>query len=237
MNKHVLLYNFSRLSVLLCIFAMVVSGCGKTDELPVKKIQQTLKDVADYSIILEDMKEEGNFFKTYFHKYRVVQNEEAWTTDWLEVPESYYKTNENFIGMSLVTRRDGDVSNYVSPPGYQYVGDSRYGHWRTDSHGSSFWEWYGKYALVSSLFGGWYRPIYMHDYDAYRGYRSSGRPYYGKNNMYGTRGSIVKKAKPNFYSRHMAKQGSRRASFSNKVSKRVGRTRTSYRSRSGGFGK
>ncbi len=205
--------------------------------MPLERIKQTLKDAPSFSIVLEDMKEEGNFYKSYFHKYRVVQEEEAWTTDWLEVKEEYYKTNENFLGMCLATRKDGEDSSQVSPPGYEHVGDKRYGNWRTDSRGNSFWEWYGKYALFSSLFGGWYRPIYRNDYNSYRGYRSRRAPFYGSRNQYGSRGSIVKKTKPSFYSRHMSKQGSRRASFSNKVSKRVGRTRTSYRGRSGGYGK
>lgn len=39
-------------------------------------------------------------------------------------------------------------------PGSQLVGNPHYGSWRTDSGGSSFWVWYGQYALISSLFGG-----------------------------------------------------------------------------------
>ena len=39
-------------------------------------------------------------------------------------------------------------------PGGQLVGNPHYGSWRTDSSGSSFWVWYGQYALISSLMGG-----------------------------------------------------------------------------------
>lgn len=226
------------LVIIIALVSFSVIGCGeKVRELPIEKIKQMLSEAPTYSIVLEDMKTEGNFFKNYFHKYRVVQEEEGWTTDWLQVPKRYYETNENFLGMVLAARKEGENISGVTPPGYAYVGDSRYGRWRTDSHGNSFWEWYGKYALFSSLFGGWYRPIYMHDYRGYSSYRSRNQTYFGRNKQFGSSGSIVRQAKPNFYARHMAKVSSTRSSFSNKVSKRIGRTRSSFRSRAGGFGK
>ncbi len=39
-------------------------------------------------------------------------------------------------------------------PGSQLVGNPHYGSWRADSGGSSFWVWYGQYALISNLMGG-----------------------------------------------------------------------------------
>ena len=39
-------------------------------------------------------------------------------------------------------------------PGSQLVGNPHYGSWQTNSSGSSFWIWYGQYALISSLMGG-----------------------------------------------------------------------------------
>jgi hypothetical protein len=208
-------------------------------ELPITKLQQNLKNVPTYSIILEDMKEEGNFFNQYFHKYRIVypDNAENTVTGWLEVPETYYQQNEPFLGMSLVVKKDGNVSSSASPPGYQYVGDPKYGQWRTDSRGNSFWEFYGKYALLTSLLGGWNRPIYRNDYDMYRQYRSRNTPYFGSNKQYGTNGTFTKQTRPNFYSRRMARERMKSTSFKNRVAQRTGRTRTGMRSRAGGFGK
>ena len=60
-----------------------------------------------------------------------------------------------------------------APVGSEYVGNSNYGQWQQGSNGSSFWEFYGKYAMFSHLFsrpmsyGGWSnnrRPSYYHDY-------------------------------------------------------------------------
>jgi len=42
--------------------------------------------------------------------------------------------------------------------GSEYVGNSNYGEWRTNSNGNSFWHWYGQYAFFSMMFGN--RPVY-----------------------------------------------------------------------------
>jgi len=230
---------FRRINILLFITTAAVLflyGCGGGD-LPVEKIKKALKDTPAYSIVLEDMKEEGNFFKKYYHKYRVIREEQAGTTDWMEVPEDYFQTNQAFLGMSVAVKKEGETSSTVSPPGYQYVGNSRYGHWRTDHRGNSFWEFYGKYALFSSLFGGWYRPIYRSDFDMYQQYRARNVPYFGRNNEYGTNGSVSRKNKPDFFARRTTAERMKKASFKDRVARRTGRTRTGFRGRAGGIGK
>lgn len=62
--------------------------------------------------------------------------------------------------------------------GSQLIGNPNYGHWRQDSGGGSFWEWYGKYALFSTLFN---RPIYYGGWAAgrnYSYYHDYGRDHY-----------------------------------------------------------
>jgi hypothetical protein len=213
------------------------SGCGSDVDNPLLKIKASLKDVPNYSIILENMKEEGNFVKSYFHKYRIVKPEGAETTDWLKVPEPIFQQYEKFLGMTILAQKDGKVDDAVVPPGYHYVGDTRYGQWRSDGRGGNFWEFYGQYRLMTDFLGGWYRPVYDVDYDAYKKFKKRKVPYYGLKNQYGTSGTIVKKTKPDFYSRYTAKQAAKSASFTDKVSKRIGRSRTTVRGRSGGRGK
>lgn len=224
-------------SVLITFF---MGGCGNSSDpstFPVKMIQQNQKGVPTYSVLLEDMKEDGDFIKTYFHKYRVIEPENVWTTDWWQVPKTYYMDNENFMGMTLFAQKDGKIQDTVQPPGYAYVGDSRYGRWEKDADGNSFWEFYGKYALFSQLFGGWYRPIYRNDYDSFTHYRNTGQTYYGSKNEYGSNGTITRKQKPNFYARRMSSLNAGEKSFRSKVSSRIGRTKTSFRGRAGGKGK
>jgi len=236
--SHHPLFAVSALSATVLVLVVIACAGGPRGP-PIEKLKQNLKDVPTYSLILEDMKEEGNFSSQYYHRYRVIipEKDESGTTDWLKVPKDYYTLNEAFLGMTLVEKKDGVTSSSASPPGYQYVGDPQYGRWQRDSRGNSFWEFYGKYAFFSSLFGGRNRPIYRTDYDTYRQYRSRNTPYFGRNKQYGTNGSYTKQSKPNFYSRRSAKEKMKRSSFKNRVSKRTGRTRTGFRSRAGGRGK
>ncbi len=221
-------------AVMVLGIGLVLAGCGGSSD-PLTKISSTLKNVPTYSIVLDDMKEEGNFFKTYFHKYRVITPEKTTTTDWQEVPKDFFEEHLPFLGMTIFIKKDGKETAEAGPPGYEYVGDKRYGNWQRDSSGNSFWVFYGQYAMLSHLLGG--GPIYRNNYNTYSTYRSQGRPYYGPNRQYGTNGSYTKSQKPNFYSRRMSSSSKSKTAFSDKVNSRVGRSSKSIRSRSGGTGK
>lgn len=232
----------------LCALTLLLSACGGPSA-PLEKIKTDLAGYPEYSIILEDMKEEGNFIYDFYHRYKIIYGEAGGTgdslvytstvTDWLEVPVREYENYSNYLGMVIASKsRDGQVDNTATPPGYQYVGNPQYGRWRSDSNGNSFWEFYGKYALLSQLFGMFSRPVYRGDWDTYRNYHSSGRPYYGQNNQYGTSGTQTQKSNPTFFQRRQARDVQRRQSFADRVQKRTRRSNMSgFRSRSGGFGK
>ncbi|MGL4473955.1 MAG: hypothetical protein ACRCT7_05790 [Shewanella sp.] len=51
-------------------------------------------------------------------------------------------------------------------PGSQLVGNPSYGEWQTASNGSSFWAWYGMYAMLSNVI----RPISYDSWSGRRGY-------------------------------------------------------------------
>lgn len=51
-------------------------------------------------------------------------------------------------------------------PGSQLVGNPAYGSWQTGSNGTSFWAWYGMYAMFSNFT----RPIYYDNWSSRRGY-------------------------------------------------------------------
>lgn len=219
---------------LFLIVSVVIAGCGGPGD-PLTKINSTLQGVPTYSIILDDMKEEGNFFTHYFHKFQVVTPEKSTKTDWIEVSKDFYENNLPFLGMTVYSKQDGKGADMAGPPGYEYVGNSKYGRWETDSSGNSFWAFYGQYAFLSSMLGG--GPIYRNNYDTYYSYRSQNRPYYGPNKEYGTNGKVTKTQKPSFYTRKASTETLKKASFSDRVNSRVGRTKTSTRSRSSSVGK
>jgi len=226
--------------ITLTLLLLIGQGCSATrPDNPIMKLRESLNQQKEYSVILADMKEnKGLFSSTYEHRYQIIINEDIETTNWTAVPPEVYRRYASFLGMTILSKtKEGGVSESASPPGYQYVGNPKYGQWQTDHSGNSFWAFYGKYAMFSHLFGLGSRTIYRNDWDDYRRYSSRGRPYYGPNREYGTNGSITKKTRPNFYRRNQVKQMRSKEKFGNKVQRRVGRTRTGYRSRSGGFGK
>ena len=115
---------------------------------------------------------------------------------------------------------DGNVDRDQHPPGYQYVGNDRYGQWRGDGRGGSFWEFYGRYALISHMIGGFGRPIYRNDWNTYRGNRGRGQPYFGSG-AYGSNGTVTRQSNPNFFRRQATRQRARSQGFGARVRGRM----------------
>ncbi len=230
---------FVLLTSFLIVPAFLLSGCGGSSiPIPIEDLKKKLQNQPTFSVVLDDMQEQGTFSKTFFHKYLVVQPEGSWKTDFLQVPENYYQKNLSYLGMTLLTKKDGAFDETPSPPGYGFVGDPAYGRWKEDKDGGSFWEFYGKYAFFTSLFGGWYHPVYRMDFDGYKKYKSKKKPYFGSKMQFGSTGKIVKQKNPGFYASRTAAASIKKASFKDKViSSKIGRTKTGFRSRAGGKGK
>jgi len=252
-----------KLSLLsLSLLLLIASSCGGgKEEFTKNPVDDIVRDMpADrvFSIILYDMNVEGNFFEEYFHKYRIIEEAtpgepEERTTEWFQVSERVFNQHVDDMGMELMSRgEDGQLVKTVSPPGYNnYVGNEKYGQW-TQRDGGSFWEFYGKYAFMSSMFNMFTYPVrrsYWNDYRGnyygsrgYYGPRTNGRSYYGTNSDF------------NRTSRTNSTWSSNRSNFKNRVNSRTTRSSsttsssrtsrsssrykgTSSRSRGGGFGK
>jgi hypothetical protein len=217
--------------------AFLFQGCG-VGQSPVKKIQSGLQGQKEYAIILNDMREEGNFFPSYYHQYRVDVGERKTVRSFVEVDKSYYKKNEPYLGMVLASKTiDGAVSTTPFPNGYQYVGNSQYGRWRDTGSGGSMWEFYGKYMLMSQVMNWAGFGLNRNHYNSYASYHSTGRPYFGPKREYGTAGTVTQKQKPGFYQRKMAKKSRSQSRFQNKIGQRMGRSKNTFRSRGFSFGK
>lgn len=221
---------------------------------PLTNVLKKHSQEKNLSVILYDMDalNPKSSSPDYMHKYQIlIERPDTVLTEltpWTEVPDTFFNAHINDLGMELLTKKDGVLKQQVSPAGYSnYIGNERYGHW-TERNGSSFWEFYGKYRFMSSLFGLATYPArrdYWYDYD--RSYRRSGRAYYGPTGqtVYGTKtyannsGSNKKwNSNPTSFKqrvRSKVAQSSSRRRTSRSASRSS--SNTSYRSRSRGFGK
>ncbi len=224
------------LPIMAVLLLWMMGGCGP-DGSPLEAIRQKLAGQSTYSVVLENMKREGTFFKNYYHQYQIATPGKTWPTGWIEVPKDFYQRYATYLGMTIAGMKDGEPLMAAAPPGYQYVGDTRYGRWRSGP-GGEYWAFNRNTPLFDEMELDIDFPhVYRHDYRKYRSARSKRVPYFGSKRQFGTQGSYTKKTKPNFYQRRAAKTSMKKASFSEKVSKSIGRTRSGYRGRSGGRGK
>lgn len=80
--------------------------------------------------------------------------------------------------LAKVAPLENETESAMDAVGSQLVGNPTYGQWQTNNDGSTFWEWYGKYALFSSLFD---RPVSYGHWSSHRApsyYHDVGRDYY-----------------------------------------------------------
>jgi hypothetical protein len=176
---------------------------------------------------LKDIREDG-----YFHQYGVVIGQPQTGSDdlvfrdaildWQKVGRATYDQYRPHLGMVILSKgADGIVDRNQHPPGYQQVGNERYGQWRDEGGGRSFWVFYGQYAMLSHMIGGFGRPIYRNDYTGYQTARGRGQTYYGPGGEYGSNGSVTRQTNPNFFRRQQARQAASSRSFGERVRGRM----------------
>lgn len=237
------------------------------EKSPVDKLIKELEKENNYSIILSDMdvKNPNSSNPQYQHKYKIIieipDSVVAEETAWKDVTSTFFNKHVDNMGMEIVSKKDGVITKEAVPAGYaNFVGNPQYGQWR-ERNGTSFWEFYGRYAFMSSMFNLMTFPArraYWNDY--HTNYYGTGRGYYGPSGqrIYGTRGYTASQNGQNTQwgrkssdfkskvrgqvSRSSGTSTSRRYSSSssyNRTSRSSTRSSsgTSYRSRSGGFGK
>ncbi|MEN9444094.1 MAG: hypothetical protein RIS47_984 [Bacteroidota bacterium] len=217
------------------------NNMAEYEKSPVDDIIRDLNNVKPFEIVLYDMDaDDGMTSNTFRHKYKVITNDPSGTpsekiTDWKEVSESFFAANQDNMGMTIASKDStGKLSKTPSPAGYaNYVGNPKYGQW-TQQNGSSFWEFYGKYAMLQSVLGMVSGPsIFRNNYSDYRSSWGNGRAYYGPSSggrsWYGTRGSATSNTYKN------STWSSKPASFRDDVRSRVSRS-SSSRSRVGSSG-
>nr|WP_299159659.1 hypothetical protein [uncultured Tenacibaculum sp.] len=266
----------------LLTICFLISSCGterkpKFVKSPIDNIITKYIDKSDYSVILADMDYKEDTDK-YFHKYRILIEEKQpllslealkdtlstptdikiINTDWKEVSPITFEEHQSDLGMTILSKKNGMLDKNSAPAGVNnYVGNLKYGEWRTHSNGNSFWAFYGRYRLFSDLFfGSRYGYGYGYPRNDYRDYNRNYRnkkSYYGSSSKYGTNSTGNKNSswskKPQTFKSKVNSKVSRSASnmrsrgyTSSKSYSKRSRSSSRYsssssRSRSGGFGK
>ena len=203
---------------------------------PLDVLIKSLSDEPDFTILLYDMNavEQSSGNTAYKHQYKVLVNRPDTVltreTEWYEVSPAFFQEHIDDMGMEIASKKDGVLHKQVAPAGYSnYVGNQKYGQW-VDRGGSSFWEFYGKYAFMSSVFHMVTFPArraYWNDY-YHGGYYGGGRAYYGPSgsHIYGT---------SHYTSSGTGSQstwGQKSSGFRENVRSRVSRSASSSRTRS-----
>ena len=232
------------------VLAGVLLAAAACDtQSPLERLRTQLERYPEYSVILQDMDDRG--WSGYWHQYRVIAGEPRAGSDelvhresildWQQVDSGTYERYRPSLGMVILSKgADGAVDGGTHPPGYQQVGDERYGRWRDDGGGRSFWEFYGQYALLSNLVGGFGRPIYRDDWNGYQDARRRGETWYGPGSggaagrgtagggaagrggrAYGTNGSTTRQTSPDFFRRQQERQAAQSRSFGQRVTSRM----------------
>lgn len=234
----------------------------KYEKTPVDVLIRDLSNEKNFSIILFDMDYEESSNK-YKHQYHVLieKPDSVYTkkTGWVVVSDIFFDANTKNMGMEIASKKDGVIKKAVSPAGYSnFVGNEKYGQWK-ERDGNRFWEYYGKYAFMSSMFRMTMFPIrYSYWNNYHSNYYGSSRSYYGPRSngghMYGTNSNYTKtntksswNSKPTDFKSRVRSKVSRSATASkSRISRSTSTKRTrsssrysssSTRSRGGGFGK
>jgi hypothetical protein len=157
--------------------------------------------------------------------------------EWVVVEKDFFEHHINNMGMEVASKdAEGKVNKVPAPPGYgTHVGNDKYGKWQTNSSGTSFWVFYGQYAMMRTMFG-YHSPIYRNNYSSYRSNYHGKQSYYGtktgSTNAYGTGSANARTQNPS-----VANKSSSFKSKVNSIKSRSTSTRSSGRSSSSGRGR
>ena len=227
----------------LLAWAVALLSCGWSRDR-VSELSRDLARYPEYALSVEDARVDEGFSPDYFLRFRVLTAagsrvagqdsatvvHENYLTEWYPVSRRVFARYENYVGMVVASKtRDGKQTGpqQAYPAGYQYVGNPRYGSWGA----GGFWQFYGQYALMRDLMGGW--RVNRGDYGDFRGNRDGGQPYYGPRQAggrptFGSQGTQTQKTKPSFYQRHSQRLKSSRQAFATKARSRTGRTSSGW---------
>ncbi len=153
----------------------------------IKKVGEAGRIIAnghDYEVWIEDI----DVAESYYHMYLFVEDEKQTPGEWEKVEETFYDANEENLNMSILTKPVGmyeeEVLTVAMPPGFDKVGDPRYGRWEENRDtGERQWSFFQRYLFWNMILNGTGFGRNYYSYDRYndwnRNYRGR-KPYYGR---------------------------------------------------------
>ena len=131
----------------------MLSSCGGGGSDPVVQLQKELETQPEYSIILNDMREEGNFVPSYYHQYRVDIGENKDIRPFQEVSEEVFKKYSNGEYDILVKGEEIFKVKGTEMDGDTVVGDVEFLPTQTGMEGPQFQKFQESYLKILLKFG------------------------------------------------------------------------------------
>ena len=168
--------------------------------IPNKHVYNNYFKRAPMSLVLVDQFSRGFLIKSYFHRYHAVYLFRRSSFYTVKVSKDFYRKNEQNLGMSLFRRKENDFTSTLPlPPGSLYIGDKSFGNWSKNKEGRRVWKLHGAYnGLVKKFRWFDFRPNKSF-YKSLKTNIENDVPFYGKNQEFGTNGTITKVAYPHYF--------------------------------------
>lgn len=158
------------------------------------------------SVILIDTHATGFLIKTYYQKYRVIVGYDSVDEFIVRTSKEFARRNADNIGMSIYRRTESREEFIPLPPGSLYLNNQEFGDWRNDKKGNSYWVFKKSFKDFPRYLGwGDFRPS-QDFYREMKSHQSIGKPYYGPNGEFGTKGHISQTAFPQFFKEERMKK-------------------------------
>lgn len=188
-NKYYKILGPVSLAAPLCVTIAVSSMLSSPSAL--EKLEEEYKNTPVYSIILEDLKTENDAFFIKCSLVVPLPHEGTAmeiTKKWAETTKQEYEMVEPYKGLTIVTKKNGETVYAANPPGYEYVGDPRYGRWENREGMSPVWVWLAGYAVWNSTRS---QHISFDSYQQYQHAKNNHTPYFGTGDRLSNHASTV----------------------------------------------
>jgi hypothetical protein len=197
--------------VLLLAYLILAKGFAPSEKnytyfTDAKSLANYLELEYPSNIILIDQVTKGEFFKTYFHKYRIIVLDHYRDIEVRTSPQ-FYKSNYNNLGLSLFHfTKETESSIIPTIPGIGFIGNDILGEWRNNSEGKKQWSFYNFDLAYYKVLGWGEYASSEKTFEKINTFQILEKVYRGSNKEFGLKGILTKNSFPNFFKRNIRKK-------------------------------